>query len=245
MLASRSTMASDSSANAGSNALSGKAASPWTLSRADSRKEDREEGRSGVVGRDVRVWEVERFRDRVCPSLEAIVMGDRPDTFWFVWRCEREKKIDVCRGEKIAGNPGSVWSICYDAAHESYHLPYHATGGRDLHLCPAKSRDKPMTASGLGPGRSGRDCPRTPLRDTQVRGTYLIRHLLAHIHCRIFAIFHVPELIDVCKSQSPQFHCDHNRLVVKSTSLIALLLGSRTWHFRCTRVGKPYNPNRR
>jgi len=61
MLASRSAIASDSSAKAGSNALSGNDASPLTLSRAESRNEDRDEGRSGVVGRDERVRELDRF----------------------------------------------------------------------------------------------------------------------------------------------------------------------------------------
>jgi len=65
-------MASDSSANAGSNALRGNCASPETLPLADSRKEDREEGRSGVVGRDVRVREVDLAR---LPSSPAILRG--------------------------------------------------------------------------------------------------------------------------------------------------------------------------
>lgn len=38
----------------------GKGAS--TLARADSRKEDRDDGRSGVVGRETLVREVDRFR---------------------------------------------------------------------------------------------------------------------------------------------------------------------------------------
>ena len=54
-------MTASSSAKAGSNALSGNDASPLTLSRAESRKEDRDEGRSGVVGRDDRVRELDRF----------------------------------------------------------------------------------------------------------------------------------------------------------------------------------------
>ena len=54
-------MASASSANAGSNALSGKSdAGPDVLPRALERKEVREEGRRGVVGRE---REVERVRD--------------------------------------------------------------------------------------------------------------------------------------------------------------------------------------
>jgi hypothetical protein len=61
MLASRSATASESSAKAGSNVLSGNDASPLTLFRAESRNEDRDEGRSGVVGRDVRVRELDRF----------------------------------------------------------------------------------------------------------------------------------------------------------------------------------------
>ena len=56
-------MASASSAKAGSNAFKGKEAlGPWMDSRADSRREEREEGRRGVVGRlGVRGREVERW----------------------------------------------------------------------------------------------------------------------------------------------------------------------------------------
>lgn len=54
-------MASESSANAGSKALRGNGASPSPASRADSLKEPREDGRSGVVGRGVRLLELGRF----------------------------------------------------------------------------------------------------------------------------------------------------------------------------------------
>lgn len=67
MLVSRSASASESSSNAGSNALSGKEASPETLFRADSLKDDRDEARRGVVGRDVR----DRDRDRDRVALES------------------------------------------------------------------------------------------------------------------------------------------------------------------------------
>jgi hypothetical protein len=62
-LASRSAMESDSSANAGSNASSGASDAPPMLDFPDSRKEEREEGRNGVVGRDVglRVLDPERL----------------------------------------------------------------------------------------------------------------------------------------------------------------------------------------
>lgn len=53
-------MASDSSAKAGSKALRGKGASPSPALRAESRNDDRDEGRSGVVGREV--WERELGR---------------------------------------------------------------------------------------------------------------------------------------------------------------------------------------
>ncbi|KAH8670473.1 hypothetical protein BGZ61DRAFT_459437 [Ilyonectria robusta] len=62
MLTSRSAMASESSAKAGSNAFRGNGASPSPALRAESRKEERDEGRSGVVGRDVRERELERWR---------------------------------------------------------------------------------------------------------------------------------------------------------------------------------------
>lgn len=76
MFASKSAMASDSSANAGSNALSGKCASPKTLPRADSRKDDRDDGRNGVVGREVRVREVDRFRADEPNGSGNIVFGE-------------------------------------------------------------------------------------------------------------------------------------------------------------------------
>jgi len=58
MLASRSVTASASSAKAGSKALSGNGSPPPLMLRcADSRKDERDEGRSGVVGRE---REVER-----------------------------------------------------------------------------------------------------------------------------------------------------------------------------------------
>ena len=68
-------MASDSSAKAGSKVFSGNGASPETLSRADSRKEERDEGRSGVVGRDVRVLEPERLALESRPSPEDILQA--------------------------------------------------------------------------------------------------------------------------------------------------------------------------
>jgi formylglycine-generating enzyme required for sulfatase activity len=68
-LASRSATASDNSAKAGSNVLSGnEAESPCTLLRAESRNEERDDGRRGVVGRE---REVDRAR-RWGVSLWAI-----------------------------------------------------------------------------------------------------------------------------------------------------------------------------
>lgn len=52
-------MASESSPNWGSKALRGNGAS--LLALAESRKDDREEGRKGVVGRDTLFRDVERF----------------------------------------------------------------------------------------------------------------------------------------------------------------------------------------
>lgn len=60
-------MASESSAKAGSKVFRGNGSPPCTLSLADSRKDDRDErrsgvvGRIGVVGRELRVCEVDRF----------------------------------------------------------------------------------------------------------------------------------------------------------------------------------------
>jgi hypothetical protein len=67
-------MASESSANAGSNVSSGNGASaPEPL--ADSRNEDREEGRSGVVGRDVRVREFDRCALLPWASVGVDILG--------------------------------------------------------------------------------------------------------------------------------------------------------------------------
>ena len=57
-------MESDNSANDGSKASSGRVSdTPPTLAFQDSRREDREDGRKGVVGRErgLRVPELDRF----------------------------------------------------------------------------------------------------------------------------------------------------------------------------------------
>lgn len=61
MLASKSATASDSSPKAGSNSFKGNEPSPSPALRAESRKEDRDDGRSGVVGRELRVLELGRL----------------------------------------------------------------------------------------------------------------------------------------------------------------------------------------
>jgi hypothetical protein len=67
-------MASDSSAKAGSNVLSGnEAESPCTLLRAESRNDERDDGRRGVVGRDREVDRVRRCELGGCGSSEGIV----------------------------------------------------------------------------------------------------------------------------------------------------------------------------
>lgn len=62
-LASRSAIESDSSANAGSKASRGASVAPLRLAFPDSRNEDLEEGRRGVVGRErgLRLPEPDRF----------------------------------------------------------------------------------------------------------------------------------------------------------------------------------------
>lgn len=62
-LASRSAIESDSSANEGSNASRGTSEDPPRDALPDSRNEEREDGRRGVVGRErgLRVPEVERL----------------------------------------------------------------------------------------------------------------------------------------------------------------------------------------
>jgi hypothetical protein len=52
-LASKSAIESDNSAKAGSNDSRGASDAPMMLDLPDSRNDDREEGRKGVVGRDV------------------------------------------------------------------------------------------------------------------------------------------------------------------------------------------------
>jgi hypothetical protein len=80
-------MASESSANAGSNVLSGNGASPETLSRAESRKDDRDEGRSGVVGREVRVRDVDRARFVLESRFELGMAGMRRVAWLERWLC--------------------------------------------------------------------------------------------------------------------------------------------------------------
>lgn len=52
-LASRSAIESDNSAKAGSNDSSGVSETPPVLALPDSRRDDLDDGRKGVVGRDV------------------------------------------------------------------------------------------------------------------------------------------------------------------------------------------------
>jgi hypothetical protein len=61
--ASRSAIESDSSAKEGSNASRGTSEVPPSDALPDSRNEEREDGRRGVVGREIglRVPEVDRF----------------------------------------------------------------------------------------------------------------------------------------------------------------------------------------
>lgn len=56
-------MESDSSAKAGSKLSSGASDPPFILDFLDSRREERDEGRKGVVGRDVglRLFELDRL----------------------------------------------------------------------------------------------------------------------------------------------------------------------------------------
>jgi hypothetical protein len=75
-LASRSATASESSAKAGSNVLSGnEARSPCTLLRAESRNEERDEGRRGVVGREREVERARRWELSSCAILGVCGRG--------------------------------------------------------------------------------------------------------------------------------------------------------------------------
>ena len=69
--ASKSAIESASSAKAGSNELSGKGASCCALDRADSRKDERDDGRRGVVGREVRDLEFDRLTPGFQPSISV------------------------------------------------------------------------------------------------------------------------------------------------------------------------------
>jgi len=62
MFASKSAMESDNSPKEGSNSSSGTLLTPATLALADSRKDEREDARRGVVGREMgrRELEVDR-----------------------------------------------------------------------------------------------------------------------------------------------------------------------------------------
>ncbi len=46
---------------------------PWVLSAVESRKDEREDGLSGVAGRGVRVRDVERFRARLDCSADGML----------------------------------------------------------------------------------------------------------------------------------------------------------------------------
>lgn len=65
-------MASDSSPKAGSNAFKGNEPSSSPALRAEPRKDERDAGRSGVVGRGVRVREFERLPPDQGVSVDMI-----------------------------------------------------------------------------------------------------------------------------------------------------------------------------
>jgi hypothetical protein len=87
--ASRSVIESANSANAGSKTLSGNGASWSALFRADSRKDDRDEGRSGVIGRGVRGLETDRFLPSSQPGLMVILRFMRKSIYRMVSLIER------------------------------------------------------------------------------------------------------------------------------------------------------------
>lgn len=98
-------MASDSSAKAGSKALRGNDGPPLVLALADSRKEERDEGRSGVVGRETLVRDVERFRS--CDMiLVSIVVVYRRGSVAF---------LSVVMIDELAEWPWLGWILCSDA----------------------------------------------------------------------------------------------------------------------------------
>lgn len=68
MFASRSAIESDNSPNEGSNASIGTSFAPAILARADSRKDDRDEARKGVVGREIGPLDLEFDRVRPLPT---------------------------------------------------------------------------------------------------------------------------------------------------------------------------------
>lgn len=81
-------MASESSAKDGSKTFKGNAsAPPLVLARADSTKDERDEGRSGVVGREVRVRELDRWR------AEGRALADIAEACDSIWVNGRDKKL--------------------------------------------------------------------------------------------------------------------------------------------------------
>jgi len=78
--ASKSAIESDSSAKAGSKVSTGASDAPATLDLPDSRREEREDGRKGVVGREtgLRVPDVGRFTLLAC----GVVEDDMEEDMW-------------------------------------------------------------------------------------------------------------------------------------------------------------------
>lgn len=89
-------MESDSSAKAGSNAFRGKSPSPPLAPRAESRKEERDEGRNGVVGREVCVREAGRCSGELGASADIVVVIDTPVLCMIgAWSGPRVLSVDI------------------------------------------------------------------------------------------------------------------------------------------------------
>lgn len=109
MFASRSAMASASSPKCGSKALSGKGAS--LLALAESRKEDRDEGRRGVVGRDALFRDVERFL-----SCDMVL--------WCGWCCRYVGLFGDALDDALWVR-GKVSDVSYRILSIEYHVPLY------------------------------------------------------------------------------------------------------------------------
>lgn len=156
MLASRSVTASASSAKAGSKALSGNGSPPpFVLRCADSRKDDRDEGRSGVVGREREVERGLRASSGLGPD---IVSGCRLRRTWshgLRQSCFLRKPRKLLDTHQTVVSSGNVLLLCLNCCEDGTGRGASSSSPPHIGVANTPRRHHHQSRSSCGRGEQG------------------------------------------------------------------------------------------